>query len=228
MNIYNWPSIKIIASIFLLAIPSQGDLNAKFIFNTTGQTSRYSANEKDSTLMERDKVYNQLLQTLESFKALWKQQPENILALKRYTTQVQNQVTLLRNFDDNSLPASTPSSEGELTSRDAVSNAPSDTFQPSTNPSSEQEIEKRKKATDTFLSGPFDNSNKTKTLKSVSKKWIEKSCELAEAELSKINTLLSSDPLDHDKFNKSLEDLVSIMNQASLYTPETTPKGNEN
>ena len=77
----------------MLAIPFQGDLNAKHIFNTTERTFGYSATEKDSTLMERDKIYNQLLQTLESFKAVWKQQPTNILALKRYTAQVQNQVT---------------------------------------------------------------------------------------------------------------------------------------
>ena len=212
----------------MLAIPFQGDLNAKHIFNTTERTFGYSATEKDSTLMERDKIYNQLLQTLESFKAVWKQQPTNILALKRYTAQVQNQVTLLCNFDYSSLSTSEPSSEDELTSREAVSNAPSDTFQPSINPSSEEEIEKRNKATDSFLSGPFDNSNKTKTLNGISKKRIEKSCELAEAELSKINTLLSSDPVDHDTFNNALEELVSIMNRTSLNTPETAPKGNEN
>jgi len=227
MKPYCWTSIKILIITLILALPARGEIKANMIRHTRIMVAQNSNNENDSILISRDKVYNQLLKTLESYKAVWKQQPSNIPALKRYNREVQDQVTLLRSIDHKGKPSTRSTPTGELTSSSAIVKAPADTSIPSSKPSSEGEIEKRKQATDIFLSGPIDNSKVFTTIQEVPETRIDTSCELAEIELTKLNALLIVVPLDQDAFTKTLEKLHTILNHLSQSTSATSPKSPE-
>lgn len=225
MNHFYWQPIKFLTAILILISLVLGDLKANLTCYLLIQAPQISTNGKESTLIARDIVYNKLLIALESFKAVWKQQPGNIAALQRYNSEVRKLVTSLREFDLSIEPITEPTLGKDMATSETVVKAPSGPVQPSASPTPGNEIQKREDATEIFLSGPFDDSKKTITLKGIPETWIDTSCSLAVEEITKIDNLLSIDPLDRAVFEIALEKLYVTLSQLPPTTIETTPKG---
>lgn len=225
-----WFSVKFLVAISFVVLLLRPDLKAQVTGLATAQESQSLANRKGSTFMERDKLYNQLLETSERFEAVWNQQPGNLAALKRYHTELLKQVVSLRGFHEGMDSTAGPPPAKQSPAKTAVVKAPSGPVQPSTTPSSADEIRKRMEATEKFLKVPFGGTQKSRTLIGVSDTWIDTSCNLAEEEITNINNLLEVEPLDHDAMHNALKKLRTILYQVSnppSSTPPVTPKGLE-
>jgi hypothetical protein len=99
--------------------------------------------------LQRDAAYRELLKALESFEAVWRQQPDNTAALERAQRQLQDRLDALRETFAANAPAAREAKTGAL-------GGPSKPVAPSKAPSSPEEVEKRRKATEggTYLPGP--------------------------------------------------------------------------
>lgn len=192
--------------------------------NTFGSTiiqeGQSLTSKKDSASMERDKLYNQLIETLARYEAVWKQQAGNVEALKQYSTELLEHVSTLHGFHERRESISEPTPSKKLSAKEAVVKAPTGPVKLSRTPSSEDEIRKRMDATEKFHKGPFENSLKSRTLVGVPDAWIDSLCNLAEEEITKINKLLEVEPIVHDAFEIALEQLRKI-----LYQLNTPPSG---
>ena len=223
-----WLSISLLNLISIVALGTQHDSKADSSGFAKIQERQSITSRQDSASMESDNHYFLLLESFERFKAVWNQQPSNIIALKRYCTELQKYVTLLRGFSKIGEPTQVPGSSRNSSSTEAVVKPPSGPVQPSAKPSSEDEIRKREEATEKFLKGPLDDSLQSRTLAGIPDSWIVMSCNQAKNEITKICNLLKVEPLDHVTFKNALEQLRTVLNQINnppSSAPPITPNG---
>lgn len=221
-----WLSIGLLNVISIMALGIEHDSKANSSGFAEIQESQRLTCSQDSTSMQRDKLYFLLLETYERFRAVWNQQPGNIIALKRYSTELQTHVTSLREFSEIGKLTPEPASSRNLSSTESEVKQPSGPVELSSTPSSEEEMRKRMEATEKFLKGPLDDSMQSGTLAGIPDSWIVMSCNQAEKEITKISNLLKIEPLDHDTFKNTLEQLRTILNQLNnplSSTPPVTP-----
>jgi hypothetical protein len=184
------------------AVLTAGLLNSKF------------ATEVQFVTMERDQLYHDLLRAFERLKAVWKQQPGNILALQRSLGELQSQITELRQSLHNTGPVVTRPPAGKAPAAESEVKAPAGPVQPSKKPSSDENIKKRMEATlKRFLSaGPLDeNALEARTLVGVPETWIVKHCDFLEEELTRMARLLEADSPDSNAIQNSLAQLQEIL-----------------
>ncbi len=245
MSKFSWSAIGSLSALYIGILLVQSPLKANAVVHT--MVGKYqSSTQRDSTLnqgnnqtviqkehsMELDDLYHMLLTTFERFKAVWKQQSGNRAALQRYSAELREHVTALREFQRKGEPTTKPSNLVRSPTPEATAEAPLGPVQPSREPSPEDEVQKRREATlKKFLSGgPLSNSLESKTLTGVPDSWIDKSCDLAEQELNGIDRLLVIDPTDYNAVTDSLAKLQMILyrlDNPPPSTPPVTPKGDK-
>lgn len=196
------------------AVLTAGPLNSKF------------ATEVQFVTMERDQLYHYLLRAFERLKAVWKQQPGNVLALQRNLGELQSHIAELRRIIQNTGPGPviTRPPAGKAPAAESVVGEPGGPVQPSKEPSSDENIKKRMEATlKRFLSaGPLDeNELEASTLVGVPATWIVKHCAFLGEELTRMARLLEADSPDSNAIQKSLAQLQEILYR--MGKPRGTP-----
>jgi len=174
--------------------------------------------------MEIDELYRQLLKTEESLEAVWKQQPGNVEALKKYTEEIRKQTAVLSERMEKREPMSTPSPAGNSKSGASVTKPPSGPVTPSQKPSHEEDIERQREATiEKFLSaGPLEDRQESRSLAGVPVTWIQKSVISAEQELTSLDSLLEAQPPDRAAVENSMMQLRTILDRMGN-PPQTAP-----
>ena len=179
--------------------------------------------------MKIDELYRQLLKTQEGLEAVWKQQPGNIAALKKYTEQMRKQTAALSETMGKREPMSTPSPSGNSKSGASVTKPPSGPVAPSQKPSHEEDIERQREATlGKFLSaGPFADRQESRSLAGVPDTWIQKSARIVTRELTSLDGLLEAQPSDQAAVENSMMRLWTILDRMGnppQAAPPVTPK----
>ena len=173
--------------------------------------------ENPSTM---DKVYNQLLIEMERFEAVWKQQPHNMAALKRYSSQVRSLLDSLSTLNEQPRQSE---SGGAITA--GSSTIPAGKENTSSGSSSTGHIE----ATEgTFRGGPFNSSPPTQTLAALSDSWISGACDMAEQQLTLLDQVLNRNSFDASNFEGALGQLSATVQRIAnppQMKPPTTPRG---
>lgn len=173
-----------------------------------------------SSVSTMDKVYNQLLIEIERFEAVWKQQPHNHAALKRYSSQVR---LLLDSLATLNMQPRQPESSGTIT-------AESGTLPPageasSSGTGSTDHIEATEGA---FRGGPFNNRSSAQSLAGLSDSWISGACQMVEEQLTLLDDVLTKESFDDSDFEGALGQLSATVQRIAnppRMRPPTSPKG---
>ena len=174
-----------------------------------------------SSVSTMDKVYNQLLIEIERFEAVWKQQPHNHAALKRYSSQVRS---LLDSLATLNMQPRQPESGGTITAGSGTLPAPGETT--SSGSGSTDHIEATEGA---FRGGPFNSSGTSmQSLEGLSDSWISGACQMVEEQLALLDNVLSKESFDASNFESALGQLSAtaqrIANPPTM-RPPTSPRG---
>lgn len=165
------------------------------------------------TAWELDELYGRLLGDSQRLAAVWKQQPANGEALRRYVAELRGQLARLRAAPV-AAAAQVPaeSARQEPASR-GTAQPPAGPVEPSRESASEEAIARRSEATlDRFLSGgPLEGAAARPSLGGVSGERIASACDRAEAELAAMTRLLAAPSPDPAAVERSLERLHEIL-----------------
>jgi len=176
---------------------------------------------------ERDRRYQDMLKTSDSFFAVWKQQPGNMAALNRYLEELKSRLASVRktvasSADSDKLmkghPKKTSSSQGRV-------EAPAGPIKSSSKPSSQKETEDRIKATSRFHpAGPLPPAP---SLAGVPDDRIRTQCDSAQVQMAELGKLLRSAPANPSAIDKSIKQLSETLHgfHDPVEVPEPTTPG---
>ncbi len=180
----------------------------------------------------RDVKYQNLLENYEKFKSVWRQQPSNLAALRRYPLILENSINSLLQTTINTPKATTPSTRTEATeATEALMEAAKGPVRPSNAPTSEDKFRKRMEATlGTHLPTHSLGNDLSRSLTlSASDAWIQQSCNVAKKELNNVDHILKADTvLTPQALNDALNRLGEVfygINNSPPSTPSRIPKG---
>lgn len=170
---------------------------------------------------ERDRRYQDMLKTSESFVAVWKQQPENTAALNRYLEELKSRLASVRNTTTPPRDSNEPNGHTKKNSTgQGRVEAAAGPIKSSSKPSSEKETQDRIKATSLFRSaGPRPAAP---SLAGVPIDRIRATCESADAQMADLAKLLRSVPADPAAINKSINQLSEILHD--FHDPTEVPE----
>jgi hypothetical protein len=169
-----------------------------------------------------------MLRTMEGLLAVWRQQPENHVALQRYLAELQSKVEAVRTAAGAAPPAAreTPKPPPNATDR-STSGPPSGPVKSSSRPSPLDEVQQRIKATERFLpAGPRPGEP---SLAGISSQQIRAACDLAQSQIARLSKLLQSVPADRPAVDRSLKELNESLHHfhGPVEIPEpTAPRPN--
>ncbi len=173
-----------------LRIVSQDDDQATHLLMIT------SPIRSDHVSSSREVKYQDLLQKYEKFHSVWKQQPSNLAALKRYPAILRHSINSLVQATIRKQENSSPSPRTDITeATEAATEAAKGPVQPSNVPTSEDKMRKRMEATlgTHFPTHSLGQELSRSLLLRVPNQWIQRSCNLAKNELNNIDHLLKAD-----------------------------------
>ncbi len=175
--------------------------------------------------MTIDELYHQLLKTQEGLHEVWKQQPDNLAGLRKYTERLRSQMNALSKSLGKEEPTGKPTSVEKPTSVDSVMGHPSGPVSPSKKPSREKDLESRRKATLERLlpSGPAEGPKDPPSLVKVPKPWMQKSLNQAIEEVRSLEDILKSLPSDRSAIQRSMGELSTILHQMGNPPPTAPP-----
>ena len=137
---------------------------------------------------ELDRRYAQALAALERLSVTWRQQPENLAALRTTAGGLKASLTTLHETATGRVPAQ------KATAQQAASGAARGPVEPSREPSTEEEMALRRKATEQWMSRDVpDKGEPPPTLAGVPVDRITSSCTEAERAVSDLLSLLGSE-----------------------------------
>ena len=175
---------------------------------------------------ERDRRYQDMLKTSDSFLAVWKQQPGNTAALNRYLEELNSRLASVRKTVAPPPDSDKPKGQTKKNSSgQGRVEAPAGPIKSSSKPSSEKETQDRIKATSRFR--PAGPQPPAPSLAGVPDERIRATCESAEAQMAELATLLRSVTADPGAINKSINQLSEILHSFHdpIEVPESTTPG---
>ena len=212
MNIQ--PGALCLILMTFLAFPSIGMATS----HTLSSNAVYYA-EVPTSVSNMDKVYNQLLIEIERFEAVWKQQPHNMAALKRYSAQVRS---LLDSLETMNAEPRQATSGGTITA--GSGSLPGGQEATPSEGSSTSHIEATEGA---FRGGPFNSGSSAPSISGLSDQWISGACEMAAEQLTLLDDVLQKDDFNASDFSSALGQLSATVQRIAnppMMKPPTNPR----
>jgi hypothetical protein len=184
----------------------------------------------------RDRVFKQALEAAAKSAVVWKQQPDNIVALRRVLDTVDRSLDMLLQPVSDQLQSGSapreklpPGKTREKDSKESVVPPPAGPVSASTVPPDASDLERREKATFERSYKPVKGIEKEmpqpRSLRNVPLAWVDKKRAAARQVLIELDRALVREERSHQQIGKLLNELRDELEAMSNSPPETPDAG---